>query len=287
MAPEAKGAKDAAKSAKRDTKGGTIKLKKQPPKHNKPGNWRDGSVVEDEKKKSVGSPTSAASPGPVVNQLDDDAREAFATGRPLEDSPDLQQCKHCKKSILKTATKAHIAACLKGLSTWSGNVVSFCRTGSHARVHLPAKVIRWAPSVQSQVVRCQAALDANAPVPDEDEDNQGPVDSDEETGAVMAALSTWKPKPLVPQPIFAPIKRQYQLARLHEQLQMATNGGRTNIFQVIGYGAQRLPEGHPGLEDGDAEGEDVGAMSFPTSARSGSFAIPATPSRPTPTAARG
>lgn len=53
------------------------------------------------------------SPGPVVNQLDDTARETFATGRPLEDSPDLQQCKHCKKSILKTAAKAHIAQCLK------------------------------------------------------------------------------------------------------------------------------------------------------------------------------
>lgn len=53
------------------------------------------------------------SPGPVVNQLDDTARETFATGRPLEDSPDLQQCKHCKKSILKTAAKGHIAQCLK------------------------------------------------------------------------------------------------------------------------------------------------------------------------------
>lgn len=134
------GTKETGKaSVKKDTKGGTIKLKKQAPKHNKPGNWRDGSVVEgmssarickhpvvilcppltsyflpDEKKRNVSSPAaSVASPGPVVNQLDDNAREAFATGRPLEDSPDLQQCKHCKKSILKTATKAHIAACLK------------------------------------------------------------------------------------------------------------------------------------------------------------------------------
>lgn len=49
----------------------------------------------------------------MVNQLDDIARETFATGRPLEDSPDLQQCKHCKKSILKTAAKAHIAQCLR------------------------------------------------------------------------------------------------------------------------------------------------------------------------------
>jgi len=45
--------------------------------------------------------------------LDDSARETFPTGRPLEDSPDLQQCKHCKKSILKTAAKTHLTACLK------------------------------------------------------------------------------------------------------------------------------------------------------------------------------
>lgn len=48
-----------------------------------------------------------------MNQLDENARETFATGRPLEDSPDLQQCKHCKKSVLKTAAKAHIAQCLR------------------------------------------------------------------------------------------------------------------------------------------------------------------------------
>lgn len=110
----------------------------------------------------------------------------------------------------------------------------------------------------------EAALDANAPVEDEDDANNGPVDSDEETSAVMSALSTWKPQPVIPQPTFAPIKRQYQLARLHEQLQMATNGGRTNIFAVNGYGAQRLPEGHPGLQESeDAPGElDLGVVGF-------------------------
>lgn len=101
-------------------------------------------------------------------------------------------------------------------------------------------------------------MDANAPVEEDDDANNGPVDSDEETGAVMAALSQWRPKPLIPQPTFVPIKRQYQMARLHEQLQMATNGGRTNIFQVTGYGAQKLPDGHPGLLEGeDAPGEEM------------------------------
>jgi SAGA-associated factor 73 len=74
------------------------------------------AMADDKKSKAAAAAASAitaASPGPVVNPLDDSARETFATGRPLEDSPDLQQCKHCKKSILKTAAKAHIAACLK------------------------------------------------------------------------------------------------------------------------------------------------------------------------------
>lgn len=55
---------------------------------------------------------------------------------------------------------------------------------------------------------------------------------------------------------------------------MATNGGRTNIFMVSGYGAQKLPEGHPGTVDSeDAPGElDLTSMAFGGSARS-SFAL--------------
>lgn len=84
---------------------------------------RQPGLADDKKSKAAASTAStpsasasaitAASPGPVVNQLDETAWETFATGRPLEDSPDLQQCKHCKKSILKTAAKVHIAACLR------------------------------------------------------------------------------------------------------------------------------------------------------------------------------
>lgn len=33
-------------ASKKDNKNGTIKLKKPPPKHNKPGNWRDASILE-------------------------------------------------------------------------------------------------------------------------------------------------------------------------------------------------------------------------------------------------
>jgi SAGA-associated factor 73 len=38
--------KVAPKKETKDKPNGTIKLKKPAPKHNKPGNWRDGSVID-------------------------------------------------------------------------------------------------------------------------------------------------------------------------------------------------------------------------------------------------
>lgn len=70
----------------------------------------------DDKRKGTDTPSANSvppSPGPVVNQLDDSTKETFATGRPLEDSPELQTCKHCKKTILRTAAKTHVVTCLK------------------------------------------------------------------------------------------------------------------------------------------------------------------------------
>ncbi|KAH0527566.1 hypothetical protein TsFJ059_002556 [Trichoderma semiorbis] len=404
MAPDAesrKGADQTIKVAsKKDSKNATIKLKKSVPKHSKPGNWMDGSVIDEEKKKTNNSsPSVPVSPGPVVNQLDDLSRETFATGRPLEDNPELQQCKHCKKSILKTAAKAHIAQCLKvkkekaqrkkearearerakeaareeeakkndddnadgkdedsdaeeekkagkkaaskkpevskkrkadadadkgpkakkkkdepkaklpkpkgpvdverqcGVILPNGQPCArslTCKSHSMGAKRavsgrsLPYDMLLAAYQKKNQAKQQKAALDANAPLEDDDDANNGPVDSDEETGAVMSALAHWNPQPLIPQPVFTPIKRQYQLARLHEQLQMATNGGRTNIFKVTGFGAQRLPPGHPGLLDNeDAPGEpDVESMSIPGSARQASFGMPAPPQRQASVASR-
>ncbi|KAF3074109.1 SAGA-associated factor 73 [Trichoderma lentiforme] len=387
-------------ASKKDSKNATIKLKKSVPKHSKPGNWMDGSVIDEEKKKTNNSsPSVPVSPGPVVNQLDDLSRETFATGRPLEDNPELQQCKHCKKSILKTAAKAHIAQCLKvkkekaqrkkearearerakeaareeeakkndddnadgkdedsdaeeekkagkkaaskkpevskkrkadadadkgpkakkkkdepkaklpkpkgpvdverqcGVILPNGQPCArslTCKSHSMGAKRavsgrsLPYDMLLAAYQKKNQAKQQKAALDANAPLEDDDDANNGPVDSDEETGAVMSALAHWNPQPLIPQPVFTPIKRQYQLARLHEQLQMATNGGRTNIFKVTGFGAQRLPPGHPGLLDNeDAPGEpDVESMSIPGSARQASFGMPAPPQRQASVASR-
>ncbi|KAJ0109296.1 hypothetical protein N8I77_007967 [Diaporthe amygdali] len=112
----------------------------------------------------------------------------------------------------------------------------------------------------------EAALDANAPIEEDDDPNAGPVDSDEETAAVMAALAKWNPQPVVPQPVFNNIRREYQMNRLQQQLAAATDNGRKNIFKVSGYGAQRLPPGHAGhrppvpvmpvLDQEDAPGEE-------------------------------
>ncbi|KAK3504494.1 hypothetical protein B0T13DRAFT_498892 [Neurospora crassa] len=118
---------------------------------------------------------------------------------------------------------------------------------------LPYDMLLVAYQKKNQAKQQRAAIDANAPLEDDDDPNAGAVDSDEETAAVMNALANWRPQPVVPQPIIAPIKRQYQLARLHEQLQTVTNGGRLNIFKVVGFGAQKLPEGHPGLYQQEEE----------------------------------
>lgn len=105
---------------------------------------------------------------------------------------------------------------------------------------------------------------------------------------MMGALAHWKPQPLVPQPVFTPIKRQYQLARLHEQLQMATNGGRTNIFQVTGFGAQKMSDGLGGLDGEDAPGEpELSLPGFGHTSRTPSISGSIAPLRRPSVASRG
>lgn len=112
------------------------------------------------------------------------------------------------------------------------------------------------PNLSPAKLLTEAAIDANAPLEDEEAAN-GPVDSDEELTAVMHGLSHWNPQPVVPPLIQMPIEREYQKKRLYEQLHHATNGFTVNICKVVGYGAQKLAPGHPGLLDGegDADGD--------------------------------
>jgi SAGA-associated factor 73 len=327
------------------------------------------------------------------------SRDTFSSGRPVEDIPELYQCKLCKKGITRTAAKDHIANCLKikkekaqrkkearearerlkeaareeelrkleeenggraggdddsddddedkagkatkKLAGKNTNVAGkkrkaegeldkgkakkkkeepkpkvakpkgpvdverqcgvllpngqpcarslTCKSHSMSAKRsvpgrsLPYDMLLMAYQKKNQAKQQKAAIDANAPLEDEDDANAGAVDSDEETAAVMTALANWNPRPVVPQPVFAPVKRQYQLARLHEQLQAATNGGRVNIFKVVGFGAQRLPDGHPALYDfDDAPGEPDTAViggGGDFSRRSSSFSLAGPPQR--------
>lgn len=362
-----------------------------------------------------------------MTQLDDHARDSFATGRPLDDSPEMVQCKHCKKSILKSTAKAHIDKCLaekkenlrkrkeakekaakkkeledgkdgedgtkkgkkdklaskvdgkkgdegvdadgdtnmnqddtsdadapgesasmspevskkpapggpKGAKKTAGkntldgaekkmgkkrkadedagkapkqkktkkdepkpksapkakapvdverqcgvitpNGVPCARSltckshsmGAKRAVpgrSLPYGMLLAAYQKKNQAKQQKAAIDANAPLEDSDDIAAGPVDSDEETLLVMNALSKWKPVPVVPQPVLVPIKKQYQLARLREQLDNATNGGKVNIFGVgkkpepivSGINGAVMSGGLNGLASGDkdAAGEE-------------------------------
>jgi SAGA-associated factor 73 len=73
-------------------------------------------AILDDEKRSTDTPSTnsiPASPSLVVNPLDNMGREMFANGRPLDSAPELYHCKHCKKSVLRTAAKAHVASCLK------------------------------------------------------------------------------------------------------------------------------------------------------------------------------
>ncbi|KAH6661378.1 SCA7, zinc-binding domain-containing protein [Truncatella angustata] len=367
---------------------------------------RDLFSTVDKKKKRSESPSAilgASSPAPVVFPLVDDTRDTFSTGMPLDDLLPLQQCKHCKKGILKGAAKEHIAQCLKikkekaqrkkearearerakeearqeearkndpdgdtlmnddsdddeddkkgaggkankklggkkpdgeskggkkrkadgdadkgpknkkkkeepkpkvpkpkgpvdvekqcGVILPNGQPCArslTCKSHSMGAKRavpgrsLPYDMLLAAYQKKNQAKQQKAALDANAPLEDEDEMNAAPVDSDEETAAVMSALARWNPQPVVPQPVFNPIRRTYQLARLHEQLQTATNGGRQHIFKVVGHGTQKLPDATIDLnmDMDDAPGEPDIMMSSVTARRTPSFSMSNASRRP-------
>lgn len=68
----------------------------------------------------------------------------------------------------------------------------------------------------------EAAMDANAPLPDE-LDTAGPVDSDEEKDAVMAAIARSRPRPCA-QHVFVNTRHKYQYVRMKEMLSTALLG---------------------------------------------------------------
>lgn len=122
---------------------------------------------------------------------------------------------------------------------------------------LPYDMLLAAYQKKNQAKQQKAAIDANAPLEEEDDINAGAVDSDEETANVMAGLQAWRPVPVVPQPVFTSIQRSYTQARIHDQMMAATNNGRINIFEVFSapnfYGAEDAP-GDPDVAMDDFSG---------------------------------
>ncbi|RDW74701.1 uncharacterized protein DSM5745_07363 [Aspergillus mulundensis] len=89
---------------------------------------------------------------------------------------------------------------------------------------LPYDMLLQAYQKKNQARQQKAAIDANAPLQD-DLENNGPVDSDEEKDAVMAAISRSHPQPLVRHTLIS-TKKKYQFVRIKEMLSHALGGAR-------------------------------------------------------------
>lgn len=76
--------------------------------------------------------------------------------------------------------------------------------------------------ITNQII--EAAIDANAPLQD-DFENNGPVDSDEERDAVLAAISRSHPKPLAVHTLM-PMRKKYHYVRMKEMLSNVLGGAR-------------------------------------------------------------
>ncbi|KAI9723432.1 MAG: hypothetical protein M1812_001316 [Candelaria pacifica] len=108
--------------------------------------------------------------------------------------------------------------------------------------------------------RAEAAIDANAPLQDDLDINAGPVDSDEEKDAVMAAIARSRCQPLE-QRIFVPTRRKYQFVRFKEMLSNALGGSRGGgLFSTGEYSGRSV------LTGGEAGSNNVFASPVTTSA---------------------
>lgn len=92
----------------------------------------------------------------------------------------------------------------------------------------------------------KAALSAAAPLLD-DEPNTGPVDSDEEKDAVMAAIARSRPIPLE-QHVFVPTTRKYKHIRMKEMLGNALGARGAGGESIFGGPRLVMAEGIPGPE---------------------------------------
>lgn len=103
---------------------------------------------------------------------------------------------------------------------------------------------------KNQAKQMRTAIDANVPLAD-DFDNHGPVDSEEERDAVMAAVQRANPQPLFSKS-FTSTRSKYQYVRLKEVLQNALSGSQgARLFATAA--SQNADTGQRGLFTSSAE----------------------------------
>lgn len=149
-----------------------VKLKQAAPKITDPANPVKSSIHKETKKaRGISTPAAVASPGPVINQLSDSVRETFETGRPMEDSPDLQLCTLCKRSFLASALNDHIKKC----------------NGTEKKVKVKKnKVLEKETKAKTEKVALSAAVvgDDDEDAGGDDEDGDADVDMTEGKGTI-------------------------------------------------------------------------------------------------------
>ncbi|KAL1964997.1 hypothetical protein VTN77DRAFT_6197 [Rasamsonia byssochlamydoides] len=102
---------------------------------------------------------------------------------------------------------------------------------------LPYDMLLQAYQKKNQARQQKAAIDANAPLQD-DFDTNGPVDSDEERDAVMAAISRSCPRPLETH-VLMPTRKKYHYVRMKEMLSNVLGGARGGGLFSTGDSAGR------------------------------------------------
>ncbi|GAB7360297.1 hypothetical protein MBLNU230_g8055t1 [Neophaeotheca triangularis] len=117
---------------------------------------------------------------------------------------------------------------------------------------------------KNQAERQKAAFDANAPNPDDDNVDTGPVDSEEEKDAVMAAIKkNWGGAPLWKAPK-VPMKLKTERVRFKSMLAGALNGRHGNLFGLAA-------NGNTGTSGGGGGGGGAGGGTTTASAGGGFF----------------
>ncbi|KKF96260.1 SAGA-associated factor 73 [Ceratocystis platani] len=316
-------------------KRGVLKLRKSQPKP-KTASWQ-----EDEKKVKAFEAAMAALPRPETNQIDPMIRDSFSLARLVEEGPDLQLCKHCKKGIYRTNASHHINMCLKlkkekaqrkkearearerakeaakeggkrddddkehDSSDGDDDIPADKKGNAGKTTRKGAKKTDIDSSRASKKRKADGEAEKGPKSKKKKEEPKpkvakpkGPVDVERQCGVLLpngmpcarsltckshsmgakravagrslpydmllAAYQKKNQAKQQKQPVFEPIKREYSRSRLYEQLMIATNGMKKNIFKVVGFGAQKLPPDHNlSQADGeDAVGEPDSGVSY-------------------------